>query len=154
MLLPSPFGGTPTKLRFFARSAAKRTIMEWIFTPNETSGRVIQDQFEYDGPSPDRCLSRMAHCNHDVNIQIEYTILFPFGKDARVEGPVFSNSNSADLPIQNRICVTMTGGPCLGFKQNPNATPKLIQSELIYLSLFLAYSDLALSKPFFGGPKY
>jgi len=42
--------------------------------------------------------------------------------------------------------MTMTGGPCLGLKQNPNATPKLIQSELIFLSLFLAYSDLALSK--------
>jgi hypothetical protein len=26
--------------------------------------------------------------------------------------------------------MTMTGGPCLGLKQNPNATPKLIQSEL------------------------
>lgn len=66
--------------------------MEWIFALNETSGRVIQDQFgrfEYDGPPPDRCLSQTAHCNHDVNIQIEYTILFPFGKGASVEGPDF-----------------------------------------------------------------
>jgi hypothetical protein len=50
--------------------------------------------------------------------------------------------------------MTMTGSPCFGLKQNPKATPKLIQSELIFLSLFLAYSDRALSKPFFGGPKY
>ena len=44
--------------------------------------------------------------------------------------------------------MTMTSGPCLGLKQNPKATPKLIQSDLISLSLFLAYFELTLSKPF------
>ena len=31
--------------------------------------------------------------------------------------------------------MTMTGSPCFGLKQNPKATPKLIQSELTSLSL-------------------
>jgi hypothetical protein len=88
--------------------------MEWIFALNETSSEAIQDQFgrfEYDDPSPDRSLSRTAHCNHDVNIQIEYTILSHLEKMQELKALSFevetiSNNNSDHLPIQSRICVT------------------------------------------------
>ena len=58
----------------------------------QTSSRVVQDQFgrfQYDRPSPNRCESRAADCNHDVDISVHYTIFHPFEEDMRVEGLSF-----------------------------------------------------------------
>jgi len=39
----SGFGGMLTKLRFFARSATKRTVMEWILQPLAESSKISSD---------------------------------------------------------------------------------------------------------------
>ncbi|KAK2754208.1 hypothetical protein FQN54_007087 [Arachnomyces sp. PD_36] len=62
------------------------------FATDEESGRLILDdrgRHTYNGPSPKRCESRLAHCNHDVPVDVQYTILFPFEDDPRVDGLSF-----------------------------------------------------------------
>jgi hypothetical protein len=56
------------------------------------AGLRIQDshgRYSYNGPSATRSESRLAHCNHNVDIWVEYTILFPFEDDDRVNGLSF-----------------------------------------------------------------
>jgi hypothetical protein len=55
----------------------------------DDKGSLIQDgcgRFSYDGPSPCRPESRKAHCNHELHVELEYCIIFPFEEDSRVEG--------------------------------------------------------------------
>jgi hypothetical protein len=62
------------------------------FARDEESGRWIRDthgRYVYDGSSLTRCESRTSHCNHDVLVDIHYTILFPFEDDDRVDGLSF-----------------------------------------------------------------
>lgn len=53
-------------------------------------------QYTYNGPSPTRSESRRAHCNYDVNICVEYTILFPFEDDPRVKNLSFEIEQSTE----------------------------------------------------------
>lgn len=57
-----------------------------------TGWRVQDDlgRYIYDGPSPTRCDSRVAHCEkQDSDVDIEYVIIFPFENDCRVSGLYF-----------------------------------------------------------------
>jgi hypothetical protein len=87
----------------------------------------------------DRSTNQFAHSEWGASVR------------AYVSCTIEGASGQTSFNLSRKISIlstgmTITGGPCLGLKQNPNATPKLSQSELIFLSLFLAYSDLALSK--------
>ena len=66
------------------------------FARDEASGSRIQDalgRYTYAGPSPVRCESRVSKCYHNrkmkYNLDLRYTILFPFEDDIRVHGLSF-----------------------------------------------------------------
>ncbi|CRG91087.1 hypothetical protein PISL3812_08135 [Talaromyces islandicus] len=62
------------------------------FASDEISGRFRlgdRGQYTYSGPSSHRCESRGSKCIGDVPLSVEYTILFPFEADPRVEGLSF-----------------------------------------------------------------
>lgn len=52
------------------------------------------------GLPPDRCESRVAHCNHDVQVNVEYTILFPFETDPRTQGLSFEIENASKKGLE------------------------------------------------------
>jgi hypothetical protein len=75
-----------------------------FFARDCVSGHLKTDsrgRFKYYGPSNDRCESRGAHCNNDIPITLEYTILFPFENDPRVAGFSFEiESLPTNQPVE------------------------------------------------------
>ncbi|TQV91719.1 ankyrin repeat protein [Cordyceps javanica] len=64
-----------------------------------SNGDLIQDsrgRYTYNGPSPNRCNSRVSHCNRSDISTMQYVIIFPFEDDSRVTGLSFELQQNYD----------------------------------------------------------